>query len=270
MTITAHCLVRDEENFIWYAIQSVLPFMDKILVWDTGSTDKTVEIIKSITSSKIEFQEKGLVNEMEHTKLRNDMVNKTTTDWFMVLDGDEIWPENQLKNTIMSMEQLPGDKNVIVSRFIFNVGDVYHYSSWGKYNYPWGLSGHYSPRLFRNAHGIHFGGNYDHDTAIYQDNTLAVTEKNCFVSPDYFFHCGVLVRSPRDNEVTLGHGRRSVSTYSLGILGHGMKLPNDVDVPEVFASQICPAIVPKVRPLSKRQSLTNLGNYLADRLNVWD
>ncbi|MBU1256082.1 hypothetical protein KKA49_00135 [Patescibacteria group bacterium] len=51
--IIVHCLVKNEERFIWYAIKSVLPFVDKIMVWDTGSTDKTIQIIKSIKSKKI-------------------------------------------------------------------------------------------------------------------------------------------------------------------------------------------------------------------------
>jgi len=51
--IVVHCLVKNEENFIWYAINSVLPFVDKIMIWDNDSTDKTIEIIKSIHSPKI-------------------------------------------------------------------------------------------------------------------------------------------------------------------------------------------------------------------------
>ena len=50
-------LVKNEERFLWYAINSILPFVDKIMIWDTGSTDKTVEILKLITSPKISFKE---------------------------------------------------------------------------------------------------------------------------------------------------------------------------------------------------------------------
>ena len=51
--IWANCLIKNEERWVWYALQSVLPYVDKILVWDTGSTDNTVEIIKTIKSNKI-------------------------------------------------------------------------------------------------------------------------------------------------------------------------------------------------------------------------
>ena len=55
--IIVHCLVANEERFVWYALQSVLPYVDQVMVWDTGSTDKTVEIIKAIKSPKIIFKE---------------------------------------------------------------------------------------------------------------------------------------------------------------------------------------------------------------------
>ena len=47
-TIWANTIVHNEENFIWFAIMSVIDWVDKMLVWDTGSTDKTVEIIEEI------------------------------------------------------------------------------------------------------------------------------------------------------------------------------------------------------------------------------
>lgn len=41
-TIWAHTIVKNEERFIWYSVMSVINHVDKILIWDTGST-KTIE-----------------------------------------------------------------------------------------------------------------------------------------------------------------------------------------------------------------------------------
>ena len=46
--IWVHTLVKNEEKYLWYAVMSVADFVDKVLLWDTGSSDKTVEIIKQI------------------------------------------------------------------------------------------------------------------------------------------------------------------------------------------------------------------------------
>ena len=51
MRIVAHILVKNEEKWIWYSLMSVLDYVDEILVWDAGSTDRTVEIIKTISKN---------------------------------------------------------------------------------------------------------------------------------------------------------------------------------------------------------------------------
>ena len=56
--ITGHMIVQNEEQWVWYAIHSVLPFVEKLFIYDTGSTDKTVSLISSIKSKKIAFQKK--------------------------------------------------------------------------------------------------------------------------------------------------------------------------------------------------------------------
>ena len=62
--ITAHCLVKNEENFVGYAIKSVVDFVDKVIVFDTGSTDKTIETVQSLIKeypSKIILRKKAFV-----------------------------------------------------------------------------------------------------------------------------------------------------------------------------------------------------------------
>src|ERR1700730_18621095 len=101
-TITAHCMVINEENYILPAINSVLPFVDQLIIFDTGSTDSTLERIneaikKSPHAKKITLQKKGTISPQEHTSLRQEMLKLTTTDWILLLDGDEVWPEDQIK-----------------------------------------------------------------------------------------------------------------------------------------------------------------------------
>ncbi|OGE34520.1 hypothetical protein A3C32_04220 [Candidatus Daviesbacteria bacterium RIFCSPHIGHO2_02_FULL_41_14] len=44
MRIVSNTVVHNEENFVWYALMSIALFVDQLLVWDTGSTDKTIEV----------------------------------------------------------------------------------------------------------------------------------------------------------------------------------------------------------------------------------
>jgi len=95
--ITAHVLIKNEENFIWYSILSVIDHIDEIMIWDTGSTDHTLEIVKEIKArypNKVDYDEFGQADEYKYSQLRQAMLDKTKTDWIMILDGDEIWWNN--------------------------------------------------------------------------------------------------------------------------------------------------------------------------------
>ncbi len=89
--ITAHVIIRNEDQFLKYALVSVLPYVSDYIIYDTGSTDKTREILK-----QYKFEEKGLVNKISYVALRNEMIAKTKTDWFLLLDGDEVWNQKIL------------------------------------------------------------------------------------------------------------------------------------------------------------------------------
>ena len=89
MTITAHCLVKNEARFVWFSVMSVIDYVDKILLWDTGSSDSTVEIIQEILKTdkakgKVSFNEVGEVTPTEFTATRQEMLKQTKTDWFMI------------------------------------------------------------------------------------------------------------------------------------------------------------------------------------------
>ena len=93
--ITAHCVIRNEDVWIWYVIQSVLPFFDKIIITDTGSEDHTLEILDTIKSDKIQLIHKpklmGADFQAKFNEYRNEQIDMTTTPWWFLLDGDEIF-----------------------------------------------------------------------------------------------------------------------------------------------------------------------------------
>ena len=111
--IWVHTLVKNEEKYLWYAVMSVADFVDKVLLWDTGSSDKTVEIIKQIQNikgDKVEFKEVGEVDPEEFTKVRQQMLQQTKSDWFMILDGDEVWWEKSIKEVHEDIKALLRNK----------------------------------------------------------------------------------------------------------------------------------------------------------------
>src|SRR5688572_13020929 len=143
MKVWAHTLVKNEERYLWYSVMSVINFVDKVLIWDTGSSDKTPEIalkIKELFPDKIEYKEVGEISVNEFPKVRQMMLDATESDWFIVLDGDEVWWEDSIKSVIDVINKEGNKLESIVVPMIYPIGDIFHRQdeSAGKYN----LAGH--------------------------------------------------------------------------------------------------------------------------------
>lgn len=235
MFLTAHCLVKNEENFVGYAIKSVIDFVDSIIIFDTGSTDKTVEIIKNLTKEypeKIIFEEKGPCDKIRHTQLRQEMLERTKTDWFMILDGDEIWTKRGVEEALKIM----GEKNsigCILTPYYLCAGDIFHHSLRGKYVYD-GVRIHALARIFKITLEVAWNlGPYGEDDYVKDDKGNLIRKGNYVFMKNKYWHASALVRSSQDKDVNLGR-HKHVMSYSLKIIGEGFKIRETI--PEVFGN----------------------------------
>lgn len=208
MKLVAHCIVKNEERFVWYAIESVLPHVDKVVVWDTGSTDDTVKIIRSIKNEKVVFKEVTLTAKETMAYYRNKMLEEHTGDWIMILDGDEIWEDRGMREAKNLMENPHTD--VIISPVVVAVGDLYHIQDQraGKYRIA-GRVGHYNLRFLRYKPSIQVVGTYPlegytNSTTLLQDYSAPTL---VFQTVPYL-HASHLVRSKAKSDKVkyeLGH-----------------------------------------------------------------
>jgi len=235
-SIWVDCLVKNEERWLWYALNSVLPYIDKILVWDTGSTDKTIEIIKSIKNKKIDFRQIGKVNKETYGQIRQKMLTETKSDWVFILDGDEIWPQESLTRLIKEIKIVSSNIQSFCVRPINFVGDIrfIHPETFlGKTPYgPKGFKGFFSTRLFRrDISGLHIAGPYGEES-FYDENNITIRKRKenvRYLSNVYYWHMSYLPRSSsraKDKEVMM---RKKKRQYEIGI-----KRPDWVKIPEAF------------------------------------
>ncbi|HJX58976.1 MAG TPA: glycosyltransferase [Patescibacteria group bacterium] len=235
-SIWAHVLVKNEERYVWYAVTSVIDFVDKVLLWDTGSTDKTPRIIKEIQKrypGKIDFKEFGEVTPQGYTDLRQKMLEETTSDWFMILDGDEVWWEESIKEVVRRIQEKGDRMESVVVRMVLPIGDIYHYQEEeaGMYKID-GRVGHLTIRFINRSipglytakpHGQH--GYYDENNILIQGRTPA---KRMFVDRSYM-HLTHLIRSSGLMEDRKVPKRDIKYKYELG-----RPFPKDFYFPEVF------------------------------------
>jgi glycosyltransferase involved in cell wall biosynthesis len=213
--ITIHCVVRNEERFVWYALMSVIEYVDKIIIFDTGSNDRTKTIIRKIESNKITFEEKGKVDRRGLIKLRQEQIDRTRTEWFYLLDGDEIYPVETIEKVVRRINRAEPNKVGLYLPFYNLVGDVYHKQKekFGRYQIG-PMKGHVTLRGVRRLKGLKVEGDYPLEAYVdkngtkiqdYPDDDLIYVEKP-------FWHAGSLVRSSEDRKTM---ERKQV--YDLGV-----------------------------------------------------
>lgn len=77
-------IVKNEEKFLPGCLESVKDIVDEIIIVDTGSADKTVEIARSY-GAKVFFSEWG----NDFSLARNESIKHATGEWILTLDADE-------------------------------------------------------------------------------------------------------------------------------------------------------------------------------------
>ncbi len=84
LTLSLCMIVKDEEELLPGCLEAVRPFVDELIVVDTGSSDRTVEIAASFGARVLHFPWNG-----SFADARNVSLEAATGDWVMYLDADE-------------------------------------------------------------------------------------------------------------------------------------------------------------------------------------
>jgi glycosyltransferase involved in cell wall biosynthesis len=224
--ITAHMVVKNDDRFVYYAIQSVLPYVDTFLITDTGSCDQTVALIQSIKSAKIIFRQTTCQSKSDVTAVRGAQLESTKTDWFWIVDGDEIYPQAVSKE-VVALTQDP-QKNIILVRRHDLLGDIYHAQDErvGEYRL-FGYHGHLLTRLVRKSAfpNLAYRGDYPGEGFYTQNKSLRKQDPSQVAATQgYLYHTMYLKRSSL-NTTTFNRGKYKIET--------GIKL--ETAPPEVFS-----------------------------------
>ncbi|WP_198139086.1 glycosyltransferase [Crocosphaera chwakensis] len=115
MTKLSLCMiVKNEEATLTKCLESVQDIVDEIVVMDTGSTDKTVEIAQKFGANVPTFEWGD-----DFAEARNEALKYVTGDWVLVLDADEVLNKkvgSQIK------EAIDKDENLVVNLVRHEIG----------------------------------------------------------------------------------------------------------------------------------------------------
>lgn len=147
MSLSVVVITKNEEAVIARCLESVA-WADEIIVVDSGSTDRTLDICRSLNArvnSTLDWPGPG--------PQRNRGIDLAQSDWVLALDADE-WVTPELRAEIERTVQTPGDKVALrLPRLSSYCGRYMRHGGW----WP-----DYVARLFRRGKA-RFAGGIIHD-----------------------------------------------------------------------------------------------------------
>ncbi|NOZ05629.1 MAG: glycosyltransferase, partial [Chloroflexi bacterium] len=150
VTLSVCLIVKNEGRCLARCLESVRPVADEIIIVDTGSTDRTVEIARAYTS-KVFFHPWN----DDFSEARNVSLSYASGDWVLQMDADEV----------LAQEDIPLLRQVIQGKEYVAVNVALHNTL------PDGLSVHYFPRLFRRGKA-HYEG-IVHEQLLHEGPAIA-------------------------------------------------------------------------------------------------
>ena len=135
-TLSVCMIVKNEEQLLPRCLNSIKDVVDEIIIVDTGSTDRTVEIAESYGAKIYHHPWTGSFSES-----RNHSLKYATCDWILIIDADEELEEDDIPLLNVAL------RNKECSAIFFQVlSDL-----------PNGVSKNASQRIFRRGKGRYEG-----------------------------------------------------------------------------------------------------------------
>lgn len=207
LTLSLCMIVKDEEQMLPQCLAAVRDGVDEIIVVDTGSTDRTVEIAEEFGAKVLHHEWNGSFSDA-----RNVSFDAATCDWIMYLDADEVLIEDDVER----LRELTGRTwreafYLIETNFTGAVED--------------GTSvNHNALRVFRNRPEYRFSGRIHEQIAQNLPGWLPERTEISDVRVEHYGYLGVVrdakEKSRRNLELLLKQSEEGVDTafhhYNLG------------------------------------------------------
>lgn len=138
-TLGVHLIVYNEEKWLGACLEQIHNMADELIIVDTGSTDRSVEIAEKYGATVIHSPW-----EHDFAKARNAGLVHANTDWILVLDADEqvIAGQEEIKEFLRQEE---GSQCLI---------ELMNWTGSG----PEDCILYFAPRVFRNREGYRYEG----------------------------------------------------------------------------------------------------------------
>jgi len=155
-TLSLCMIVKNEEKHLAACLRSVRDIVDEMIVVDTGSTDRTMEIARVFGAKVFEVPWTG-----DFSAARNASLAQATGDWIFVLDADEVLSPRdfkELRTLIETPSSSPAAYLITTRNYVEKFGIIGWTANDGQY--PEEMGAGWIPsakvRLFKRRSNIRF------------------------------------------------------------------------------------------------------------------
>ena len=211
--LSVNMITQNGETLIKKALLSVLPYCNEAIVCDTGSTDRTVEILKDLQKQypHLQYRVQNTQDPAALIVILNDLKHRSSFPWILRIDDDEVFPKE-------TMEEVQNIKEDVVSySFPFLHYEDEHFINPAAHSPQ--RPGFFVVRLFKNVREINWVNNFGREVLAY--NRLRISSRArqvayCRKLRNPFLHLGELRQGKRKHEYTFhqrGHCALPLGKY---------------------------------------------------------
>ena len=183
--LTSTIITFNEERNIERCIDALIPVSDEIIVLDSFSTDKTLEICKSKGVRVEQRKWKG------YTDAKNYLNQLASNEYIFSVDADEA-PDEQLQSSILKLKESGLKGTYEVNRLTNYCGKWIKHSGW----YP-----DVKTRIFPNSKS-RWVGEFVHEELIVEDNPIPILLKGHLLHYSYYSKKEHRERADKYSELT--------------------------------------------------------------------
>ncbi len=208
LKISACCMVKNEEKNLPHSLESVRLAADEIIVVDTGSTDRTIEIAESFDAKIIQTAWQD-----DFSTPRNMAIDAATGDWIIFLDADEFFVNPKKVRT--SIEKFTGKDAILIPRI--NIDEASGNSE---------MSRDWCARIFKNAPHLRYRGLIHENITDIKHERLDYTFGNEDLT---IYHTGY------GSRVIESKLRRNLALIELEAKKYGHEIKHDIALADCYA-----------------------------------
>ncbi|MGL5753903.1 MAG: tetratricopeptide repeat-containing glycosyltransferase family 2 protein [Paraclostridium sp.] len=199
-------IVKNEEKNIARCLESIKEIADEIIIVDTGSSDKTIDICKKYNVKLINYEWNNNFSEA-----RNVSLEHATKDYILCLDADEEIPKSALSKIIKLLSQ-----SNLVQGYFLRLVNIINKTNMGEYIVF---------RLFENNPNYRFKGKIHEQIAneIQQFNGKDCTEMTDIEIYHYGYdskHSDINKKYERNINILKSYDEKEKDSYYFYVLGN--------------------------------------------------